>query len=1257
MTAGIFADCVFFLKLNNLSFKEKKDLKRSISSHGGSFSFVLNNKCTHVIASNASSLGSTHLKKIHKHHISLVNLEFIWKCIEEKQLLEEASDFEKPVDVILEKVKSVERKEASRFEFQLPKHKLCCIYCVTLCFSSLQKAYSFYLAKDSEKACERYAWRINDLKNKGFLQKDDAPSQAIPFASDALQKVLLEETINTGTISREVGYFVESIWTDAQGHLSNILSCPVNNISINDVGVAEGILLQMKTSLAAQESASQMWVMMCEFYRLIPHISVSTQEITMELLTKKQELCQLIRDMLNVCETTPSTRYPSSLAKYRALRCRIELLDKNAEEFVRLSKQIVQKNYSNEPIEILNIYQIGRLSETCDFNGNLENVQPLLHATSPRNFVGILSRGLLMPKIITEEMGYNRTDVGNLGSGIYFTDSISTSVKYSEPSSTSGSRLLVVCDVALGKSREVYKKDYTITEPPGGFHSVHGVRRAHGIESDFEDDEFVVYKRNQIKMAYAVQFRTSRDIVVNLQPNVLSVELEETPEDSVEGLKPLEGGLQNTQGEQIPLEKIYVKAKVTDLVAQVILFQTYKNSSANPIEAKYVFPLDSTAAVCGFEAFINGKHVVGEVKEKQQARQEYRRAIKEGHGAYLMDQDTPDAFTVSVGNLPPKATVVIKITYLMELELDFGDACNFKIPGAVASWQKDTAIKENTQSRFTFTLLMTYCHSLLYFRIFSYINLFCRCFSLQMSIELPYKIDRIQCHTHKILTKKTDCKAVIQTMEGSSLSDAGFQLLIAMENPYVPRMWVERHPEKDSEACMLVFQPEFPNTCEAGDVTICLDCSNSMKPCFQNAQLLALYLASSVFSRGERNVVLFGSKELEKFIKPNMGGTEFWKPLHSLGLLPRNTGLHNIILISDGHLQNERHIIQFLKKNVGKIRLFTCGVGATANRHSLRRLALLGNGTFDFFDAKTKSKWKDQMQSLYIKLSNNRCTGVTLKWTRHNQPDEEPSQAPAKLPPIFSHGRLIVYGFIRHCTQATLKGLIEDKEMETMVSTTELQKTTGTMLHKLTARALIRDYEDGILHEEEDENEMQKQLRKSEIINLSKEYSIVTQFTSFIAVEKRVRSNLRCCSCIAPESFLEGFWMLTPELGKILEINVPFLTEVFLMKKGIVSLGKGKADVCGLIATLLVLQAIRLHNLLHSINFKSLLKLDESSGTSEYYQNIENAIKWARKVEQQYPGVCVRLGLGKDWDFVTKQLLRFEPLETSSELQPALEII
>ena len=48
---------------------------------------------------------------------------------------------------------------------------------------------------------------------------------------------------------------------------------------------------------------------------------------------------------------------------------------------------------------------------------------------------------------------------------------------------------------------------------------------------------------------------------------------------------------------------------------------------------RYCFPLDENGAVCGFEAFINGKHVIGVVKEKEQARREYKEAISKGHGA------------------------------------------------------------------------------------------------------------------------------------------------------------------------------------------------------------------------------------------------------------------------------------------------------------------------------------------------------------------------------------------------------------------------------------------------------------------------------------------------------------------------------------------------------------------------------------------------------------------------------------------------
>jgi poly [ADP-ribose] polymerase len=57
---------------------------------------------------------------------------------------------------------------------------------------------------------------------------------------------------------------------------------------------------------------------------------------------------------------------------------------------------------------------------------------------------------------------------------------------------------------------------------------------------------------------------------------------------------------------------------------QVTLLQQFCNDSDEEIEARYVFPLDDACAVCGFEAFINGRHIFGRVKEKEAARREYK---------------------------------------------------------------------------------------------------------------------------------------------------------------------------------------------------------------------------------------------------------------------------------------------------------------------------------------------------------------------------------------------------------------------------------------------------------------------------------------------------------------------------------------------------------------------------------------------------------------------------------------------------------
>ncbi|ELW67533.1 M-phase phosphoprotein 8 [Tupaia chinensis] len=1191
MTVGIFANCTFCLKVKCLPRQQKKKLQSDIEGNGGKFSFLLTPQCTHMILDNADVLSQHQLNSIRKNHIHIANPDFIWDSIKEKRLLDINNyDLNKSLDIMPppdQKTSSSEVKtdspspdsdaekenimELSKFytenveippfpqDFEVAKYnslekagaeggqevavvELRCsqapaecpflIFAHFLLADGVQTRRQFTVKKTSADASEYYENYIEALKKQGFLLREHFTPEATQLASEKLQAVTK----------------------------------------------AEGILLLVKAALKNGETAAQLQKLMTEFYRLIPHKGSTTEEVNLRLLAKKEDLCQLIRDMVNVCETNLSKPNPPSLAKYRALRCKIEHVEQNTEEFFRVRKEILQNNRSKSPVDILQIFRVGRVNETTEFLSKLGNVRRLLHGSPVQNIVGILSRGLLLPKRV-EDRGVQRTDAGNLGSGIYFSDSLSTSVKYSHPGETDGTRLVVVCDVALGKCLDLYKKDFSLTEAPPGYDSVHGVSEAASVATDFEDDEFVVYKTNQVKMKYIIKFCMPGDQIKDFHP-LDNTELEEyRPEfsdfskvedyqlpdtkpssnikaglqDTSGNLVPLEdvhikgriidfvaqpcvlcvegvggkthtvlagdkcprekpkhegmelhihshrvcmnhlkvcsrcnsswdvnamytkpssnikAGLQDTSGNLVPLEDVHIKGRIIDFVAQVIVFQTYTNQSHVPIEAKYIFPLDDKAAVCGFEAFINGKHIVGEIKEKEEAQREYREAISQGHGAYLMDQDAPDVFTVSVGNLPPKAKVLIKITYITELSIQ-GSVAVFFMPATVAPWQQNKALNENLQS--------------------------------------------------------TDCRAVISTVEGSSLDSSGFSLHISLSDAYLPRMWVEKHPEKESEACMLVFQPDLdlalPELANSSEVIICLDCSNSMEGVtFMQAKKIALYALSLVGEKQRVNLVQFGTgyKELFSYPKyitnndtptefimsatPSMGNTDFWKTLRYLGLLYPSEGLRNILLVSDGHLQDESLTLQLVKKNAHHTRLFTCGVGSTANRHVLRTLSQCGAGVFEYFNSKSTHSWKKQIEDQMTRVRSPSCHSVSVKWQQFSANAQEPLQAPAQVQSLFHNDRLLVYGFIPHCTQATLRALIQEKEFCTMVSTTELQKTTGTMIHKLTARALIRDYEDGILHENATNHEMKKEILKSLIIKLSKENSLITQFTSFIAVEKR----------------------------------------------------------------------------------------------------------------------------------------------------------
>jgi poly [ADP-ribose] polymerase len=237
------------------------------------------------------------------------------------------------------------------------------------------------------------------------------------------------------------------------------------------------------------------------FYTVIPHRFGRSREAaaeavldTADKLNEKQETLQLMRDMLSVNGDSNVLLNPQIEQKYQALNCKIDPVDEmKREEIKRYVERSVVR--SGVRVTVRNVWRVGRPQESEAFNDKVGNTRLLFHGSAVKNWVGILSRGLLLPKIVVS-LGVKRTDAGWLGNGIYFGDAICTSAGYAHPG-TRRTRFVTVASVALGKSKQYRNITWGLSRPPEGYDSCHGVRG-----SEFADDEYVVYDTRQQRLEY-----------------------------------------------------------------------------------------------------------------------------------------------------------------------------------------------------------------------------------------------------------------------------------------------------------------------------------------------------------------------------------------------------------------------------------------------------------------------------------------------------------------------------------------------------------------------------------------------------------------------------------------------------------------------------------------------------------------------------------------------------------------------------------
>ncbi len=559
----------------------------------------------------------------------------------------------------------------------------------------------------------------------------------------------------------------------------------------------------------------------------------------------------------------------------------------------------------------------------------------------------------------------------------------------------------------------------------------------------------------------------------------------------------------------VPLAGVSIEADLRSFYARVVVSHRYVNRELSPIEAVYVFPLDEGAAVCGFEAIIDGSLVVGEVLERDKAFDKYDDAMEQGHGAFLLDEERPDVFQASIGNLPPGKEVIVKLTYVTELPIADG-RLRFVIPTTMSPRYAPAEDQRGTGRPDSEALNPPVAWTVPYG------------LNLSVRVGMPGEIAAIESPSHPIAVRMSGHDATISLGQSEAALDRDFVLSIEAAGLDVPHAAVERG-EDGSDAIAVGFAPNFAVNAIPAEVIFLVDRSGSMAgPSIEEVRK-ALQLCLRSFTAGCRfNIVGFGSRheslfpesrayddsalnEASRFVErmaADLGGTELLPALRSvLGSPSRSELPRQVVVLTDGQVTNTDAVIALAASHSAQARIFTFGIGAGASHHLVKGLARAGRGGAEFIYPGERIEPKVLRQ--FARLLSPVLTDVRVEWIGGTV-----TQSPIDVPPVFAGDRLLVYGFAKGSVPAAARLAAQGPSgtISFEVPLGDPVADPGRTVSTLAARARIRELEATpawISTRGSRQHDRKVNSARDEIIALSVRYGLISRETSFVAVERR----------------------------------------------------------------------------------------------------------------------------------------------------------
>lgn len=549
--------------------------------------------------------------------------------------------------------------------------------------------------------------------------------------------------------------------------------------------------------------------------------------------------------------------------------------------------------------------------------------------------------------------------------------------------------------------------------------------------------------------------------------------------------------------DQLPLKSTQVDVRVSGVIADVTVVQTYKNEGQHAIEAKYVFPGSTRAAVHGMNVRLADRLIT---------------AKKEGKTAALLEQHLPNVFQMNVANILPGDDVRVELRYT-ELLVPTDGNYQFVFPTVVgprynspqssqanATWVAQPYLPKGQQTPSSADA---------------------PAFDIHVTLNTPIAVKEVRSSSHDISRFNEQGGATVIALKPGAepTNNRDFILDYRLAGDAIESGVLLYKGQDENFFLAMVEPPKAPpaTAISPRDYIFVVDISGSMHGFpLDTAKTLLRELIGGLRPSDTFNVLLFSGSNrflnahsvpasranIEQSIRTidQMGGggsTELIPALKRAYAEPKAADVsRSVVVVTDGYVTVEREAFELVRNNLSKANVFSFGIGSSVNRHLMEGLARAGMG--EPFIITKPAEAAAEAARFRKMIDAPVLTNVKLRFDGLDVYDVEPRN----LPDLLAQRPVIVFGKWRGEAKGklVLEGNAANGPLQLSMDINASRSTDTAALRHLWARHRIASLSDQESLEGGD-------AYAKAITNLGLQYSLLTQYTSFLAVDQVVRNT------------------------------------------------------------------------------------------------------------------------------------------------------